>query len=54
MSATEQQQHPQDREHPKDGERLSERVGHLGDDEGPDVVGHMGKVGAPVGHWGRV
>jgi hypothetical protein len=52
MSATEQQQHPQDRD--KDGESRSERVEHLGDDEGPDVVGHMGQMGAPVGHRGRV
>jgi hypothetical protein len=54
MSATEQQQHPQDQEDPKDGESRSERVEHPGDDEGPDAEGHMGKKGVPVGHRGRV
>jgi hypothetical protein len=54
MSATEQQQHPRDQEDPKDGERLSERVGLRGDAEGPGIRGHMGKTGAPVGHRGRV
>lgn len=52
MSAKEHQQHPQDQDDPRDGGSRSKRVEHLGDELEPDVEGHMGEQGAPVGHRG--